>query len=240
MAARLCIFCVAFLLGSMLTLDVPPELIVWNVGQGQWITIIKDGVCWHIDMGGEFAPWSEIRATCRHSPNRVSLSHWDMDHIVFAPGARTQLPDVCLLNAPLGRASPRKEAMILSIPKCIESSPFEQWSDPLGKTANEKSWVVLWQSVLAPGDSPRIEERKWLRHLTGLDRVRFFVLGHHGSRTSTSPALIHALSSVRFAISSARFRRYGHPHAQVVRDLRHARVPLLRTEEWGTIHIRLD
>ena len=222
------------------SIDVPPELIIWNVGQGQWVTIIENQVCWHLDMGGEFAPWSEIRKRCRRIENRISLSHWDMDHIVFANGSRNQLPNLCLINAPVGRASPRKEAMILSLPKCGVSSPFEQWSDPTGRTANDKSWVVQWKGVLAPGDSTRTEEKKWLHHMPHLADARFFILGHHGSRTSTSPSLVNALSNLKFAVSSARFRRYGHPHQEVVRELSRARVPLLRTEEWGTIHVRLD
>ncbi|MGZ3722105.1 MAG: ComEC/Rec2 family competence protein [Bdellovibrionales bacterium] len=240
MAARFGIFCLAFLLGTLGANDLPPELIVWNVGQGQWATIIDENICWHIDMGGEFAPWAQIRGRCRRLENRISLSHWDMDHIVFASSSRNQLPNLCLVNAPEGRSSPHKEAMILSIPKCRAPSPFEQWSDPLGRTANDKSWVILWKGVLAPGDSTRTEEKKWLRHIKGLSSVRFFILGHHGSRTSTSVPLLNSLTNLRFAISSARFRRYGHPHQEVVRELIQARIPLLRTEEWGTIHMRLD
>jgi competence protein ComEC len=94
--------------------------------------------------------------------------------------------------------------------------------------------------LLAPGDSPRDEEKKWIHHFAGLERVRVLVLGHHGSRTSTSQDLLAKLSGVRVAIASARFRRYGHPHTEVVRELAQRKISLLRTEEWGTIHMRLD
>jgi len=240
MAARVCVFLLVFLLGTYASRDSPPELIVWNVGQGQWATIIDDQACWHIDMGGEFAPWKEIRALCRTRENRISLSHWDMDHIGFAGGARSQLPNLCLINAPEGPASVKKESLVLSLPRCGVPSPYTQWSNPKGKTANAKSWVVLWRGVLAPGDSPRDQEKLWTRHLEGLEKVRFFILGHHGSRTSTSVELLQRLTHVKLAIASSRFRRYGHPHEEVVRELDHARIPLLRTEEWGTIHMRLD
>ena len=33
MAAQICVFCLAFLLGTMGSVDLPPELIIWNVGQ---------------------------------------------------------------------------------------------------------------------------------------------------------------------------------------------------------------
>lgn len=240
MAPQIGFFLIASLIGASLSFDSPPELIVWNVGQGQWVTVIENDVCWHLDMGGEFAPWREIRERCRHSANRVSLSHWDMDHIVFAPRARSQLPDLCLENAPLGHSNPRKEAMILKIPKCKETPPYLTWADPNAKSANQKSWVVLWRQLLVPGDSPRDEEKRWIHYFTGLENVRILVLGHHGSRTSTSQNLLAKVPALRVAIASARFRRYRHPHAEVVRALAQRKIPLLRTEEWGTIHMRLD
>jgi len=238
MAARLCVFALVSLIGTMSATELRRELIVWNVGQGQWVTFVEGGMCWHVDMGGEFAPWPEIQHLCRARENVVSLSHWDRDHISFAGAARTRLPHICLLNRPEGVSSVNKSRMIDALPHCTFHSPFAQWSDPAGKTANAKSWVVEWHHVLAPGDSPRGEEARWIWHLP-LDQVTILVLGHHGSRTSTSPELLAHLPALREAVSSARFRRYGHPHVEVVEELRRAHVPLLRTEEWGTIHFAL-
>jgi competence protein ComEC len=240
MAAQAGIFLIAFFFGTLGSRDVPPELIVWNVGQGQWATIDDGEICWHLDMGGEFAPWKQIRARCREKENRVSLSHWDSDHLVFLGPSRSHLPNLCLLNRPEGRGSPRKEALLDAVPVCGARSPFAQWSAPAGRSANDKSRVVLWRGVLAPGDSTRAEEKKWLHELPGLESTRLLILGHHGSRTSTSTALLRRLKNLRVAIASARRRRYGHPHAEVVNELIEARVPLLRTEEWGAIHFRLD
>ncbi len=239
MAALVGVFLLVFLIGSQGARESHSELIVWNVGQGQWATVIDETACWHLDMGGEFAPWQEIMAACRKRPNRVSLSHWDVDHISFVSKARMNLPDICLLNRPEGPGSPHKERTLAPLSRCHQLSPFEQWSDPLGKTANGKSWVVLWNGILAPGDSPRIEEKKWIPYFRGFPSVRFLILGHHGSRTSTSKELLESLPKLQLAISSARVRRYGHPHSEVVRELSEAHVPLLRTEEWGTIHIEL-
>lgn len=239
MAARFGVFLLFYLLGVRGAEEVTPELIVWNVGQGQWVTVIDESACWHIDMGGEFAPWREVMERCRNRANRISLSHWDQDHIVFVGGARMKLPNLCLLNAPVGRSSPRKEALIASLPPCADHAPFAQWSDDGGKSANDKSWVVNWRGVLAPGDSTRHEEKKWIHALEGLAEVRVLILGHHGSRTSTSKELLFNLPNIRMAIASARKRRYGHPHPEVVRELSQKNVPLLRTEEWGHLHVWL-
>lgn len=29
-------------------------LVIWNIGQGQWVTAINETICFHFDMGGEF------------------------------------------------------------------------------------------------------------------------------------------------------------------------------------------
>lgn len=239
MATRLCLFCLVFLFGSTLTLETPLELIIWNVGQGQWVTLLDDQACWHLDMGGEFAPWKEIMQRCRRRPNRISLSHWDMDHIGFLRAARRHLPQLCLIHRPEGVASAAKMAMLEPVPTCLQESPFADWSNPNGKTANAKSWVVLWRQVLAPGDSPRDQEKKWIHKIVGLSDTRILILGHHGSQTSTSRELLHHLPQLKMAISSARYRRYRHPHSEVIRELEELKIPLLRTEEWGSIHIFL-
>ena len=33
--------------------ETAKRLIVWNVGQGQWVTWVQDKVCLHFDAGGE-------------------------------------------------------------------------------------------------------------------------------------------------------------------------------------------
>ena len=65
MAALVGVFLLVFLIGSQGARESRPELIVWNVGQGQWATVIDETACWHLDMGGEFAPWQEIMGACR-------------------------------------------------------------------------------------------------------------------------------------------------------------------------------
>ena len=35
------------------------KLILWDVGQGQWATLISSDYCHHFDMGGEKAPWEK-------------------------------------------------------------------------------------------------------------------------------------------------------------------------------------
>jgi len=238
-AAQACLFLLILLLTPKLSMKDRPSLAIWNVGQGQWVTVRDHLGCWHFDMGGEFAPWREIMALCRSERNHVILSHWDWDHVGFVGRARIYLPNICLMLGPQGRASPRKEKLLAGLEPCAAHPAFAVWSGALQKTANASSHVVLWRGILLPGDSSRDQEKYWAHQFPGVPSARLLVLGHHGSATSTGQELLKQMQNLKLAISSARFRRYGHPHIRVRQDLRKRGVPLLRTEDWGSIRMEL-
>ena len=240
MATRCGLFALVFFVAHQLYIESRTHLIVWNVGQGQWVTIVTTEACWHFDVGGEFASWSKIAQVCRQKPNRVSLSHWDWDHLGLLHRAQRSLPQICLVNHPLGPASAHKQEWLSRFPLCALSTlPFAYWENAQAKTVNGRSRVVAWQGMLAPGDSTRHEEKIWIHSLKEAQHTRFLILGHHGSRGSTSPALVATLSHLQTAIASSRFRRYGHPHRDVENLLQKAHVPLLKTEDWGNLHFDL-
>ena len=63
---------------------------------------------------------------------------------------------------------------------------------------------------------------------------------HHGSRTSTTEALLGA-ARPRWAIVSAGFRNhFGHPHPDVLRRLAAAGVRVFRTDRDGSVRVRTD
>ena len=91
------LFILVILLPVTIPGDVSRQLIVWNVGQGQWVTLIDRSECWHFDTGGEIAPWDGLIELCATRLNRIFLSHWDKDHISFANGLARRTPS-CLLS----------------------------------------------------------------------------------------------------------------------------------------------
>lgn len=213
-------------------------LVVWNVGQGQWLTRIDAVGCHHFDMGGEKNPLPRVRRLCRDKENFIHLSHWDWDHVSFALKARKALPRACLRLPPLGKSSAYKMKILKAFPPC-QTSPADfqeltSWrTTELPKKSNDLSHVLLVAKAwLIPGDSSRSQEKIWSEHRL-LVHARALVLGHHGSRTSTSETLLQKLPFLKFAIASARSERYGHPHEEVRQRLRKHRVPLLTTEDWG-------
>ncbi|MGE0527927.1 MAG: hydrolase [Bdellovibrionales bacterium] len=239
MAARLGVFLIVWL--WLLPLgEVPrPLMVVWNVGQGQWVTVRDERGCWHFDAGGESAPWRQVMRLCRHLPNYLSLSHWDWDHIGFVAQMAYHLPNTCLLHEPPGSATARKARIVERIGRCSIPPTYPFWENPaVTDSSNALSRVLHWRGILIPGDSTRHEEAVW-RQTLDLRSVRILILGHHGSQTSTSRELLHTLSSLRMAIASSRYERYGHPHRRVREELQHAHVPLITTEDWGHIIIWL-
>lgn len=221
-------------------------LVTWNVGQGQWLTHISNSHCRHFDMGGETFPWKTLRKACHGKTNLVYLSHWDWDHIGAlskTQRVRTNLPELCLKLRPRGKSSRYKERLLKRWPHCQNSmnlSPddLRQWSPSTGKDSNSQSHVLRMGDILIPGDSPATEERTW-RQLPWIRSARILILGHHGSRTSSSEALLTELPSLKLGIVSARWARYRHPHPQVLERFARRSIPLIRTEDWGNIWIEL-
>ncbi|MBX2989049.1 MAG: hydrolase [Bdellovibrionaceae bacterium] len=211
--------------------------IVWNVGQGSWVTFVEGGACRHVDAGGERWPLRALRQRCGDRRQEIFLSHWDLDHVGGVKSLRRLWPDSCLGAAPGGRtASPRKLALLRGLPSCPSPAPELNeihWSVK-SPSPNARSRVWVWRDrLILPGDSPRAEEERWAGALPRRHRLRLLLLGHHGSRTSSSDFLLRRLPGLRLALVSSRQARFGHPHREVIQRLRQRKIPILRTEEWG-------
>lgn len=71
-------------------------------------------------------------------------------------------------------------------------------------------------------------------------RADVLKVGHHGSRTSSSDALLDAVAP-GLAIASCGVRnRYGHPHPVTTERFRARAIPLLRTDCLGTVVVTTD
>lgn len=216
------------------------QLIVWNVGQGQWVTEVSHQSCIHFDLGGEKDVSKEALQVCKGKNNILFLSHWDWDHISFSAKFAAKSLNACLAQRPLGTTADWKKRQIERIPLCegkIRKSLYTPDLEKNKNTANELSEVFVSQDskILLPGDSPSSQEKKWIPRLSHL-RIEGLILGHHGSRTSTSENLLRALPYLKWTVASSRKEKYGHPHAQVVLRLNERHIPLLRTEDWGNLH----
>jgi competence protein ComEC len=227
-----------------------PLLVVWNIGQGQWITVITDSACHHFDMGGEHER-PPVLHWCLRRTNDLFISHGDLDHIKFVGWSAGRLPRFCIVAPPLDEISDRKKQMLATVPLCprqhVEDIEIRELTDLQREKNrsghNEMSRVFLVRtpdgSVLIPGDSTIEAEKVWRKNLRAQDHVHILVLGHHGSRTSTGDDLLNSLPELKLGIASARRARYGHPHAEVVVRLLLRGVSVLSTEGTGHTGFRM-
>jgi competence protein ComEC len=65
-------------------------------------------------------------------------------------------------------------------------------------------------------------------------------VGHHGSRTSTSPAFVKAVTPAYAMISDGKDNKYGHPHQETLDTLALFGAKIFRTDLLGTIVMKSD
>jgi competence protein ComEC len=109
---------------------------------------------------------------------------------------------------------------------------------------NDNSLVVRItygaRSLLFVGDAEHQAEATLLA--TVVDRLHADVLkvGHHGSRTSSTPAFIAAVAPRDAIISAGCRNRFGHPHPQTLATLREAGIRTWRTDLLGAVTVTTD
>ena len=93
-------------------------------------------------------------------------------------------------------------------------------------------------SALLTGDAgAEVEERLARKYGRSL-RSDVLKAGHHGSRTSTSPAFLDAVTPELAVISCGRRNRYGHPAPEVLRRLEGRGIEIARTDVEGTVVVK--
>jgi competence protein ComEC len=93
-------------------------------------------------------------------------------------------------------------------------------------------------SALLEGDAEAPSEARMIA--AGGLRSDLLKVGHHGSRTSTTPAFLAAVAPSYSAISVGRRNFYGHPRREVLEELQAAHVDTYRTDMLGLTSFYLD
>jgi competence protein ComEC len=96
-------------------------------------------------------------------------------------------------------------------------------------------------SMLLTGDSEETERAWWLRDHSDLAaNCTILKLAHHGSRNGTDARWLRLVRPELAVASVGTNNSYGHPHSETVSLLHRAGVPLMRTDQLGTITITSD
>ena len=222
----------------------------WNIGQGQWTTVITADTCRHYDFGGEITYWNKNRnlllKLCKDKQNILHLSHPDLDHYAYYPPMQKTLKNICWFE--IDHSSIPAKRQLRKIPLCPERKyadahsrhHFRMYKPANFRSKNDSSKVYAFKNLLIPGDSPQKHEKIWAANLTAPEKHTLLQLGHHGSRTSSSDLLFKKLSRIKMAVVQARKKRFNHPHPETIQRLKKYRIPLLTTEDWGNTAVILE
>ncbi len=95
------------------------------------------------------------------------------------------------------------------------------------------------RTVLLMGDAEEAAEERLLSDYPDL-RADLLKVGHHGSRSSSTPELLHAVQPSWAAISCGVRNRFGHPHGRALRSLEDVGATIVRTDVGGAFVFSTD
>lgn len=155
------------------------------------------------------------------------ITHDDYDH----SGGLKELQELIPISHIITQKQDVKGAISLYAPL----------ADYTGVDKNDDS-VITWfewdgLSYLFMGDAGIAAEEELLKQYQELP-CTFLKLGHHGSKTSSSQAFLHALHPALALISVGYDNRYGHPSEEVLNHLEQEGISYLSTAQHGAIAIR--
>ena len=251
------ILCLCICLGASWVEPICDDvrMTVLDVGQGQAIILQSEGKTFLVDCGGDSDTAAADAAAEKLLSMGISrldgliLTHYDRDH---AGGA------IYLLS--------RVRADALYLPVCVDtdgySEPLMQMPQAVlvddhmqisfgavtiklittdyGISNNESGLCVLFQrencDILITGDRNIYGEKDLLRQID-LPDLEVLIVGHHGSKYSTSAELLEA-GRPDIAIISVGENSYGHPTKEVLDRLAEFGCQAYRTDQQGTITFR--
>lgn len=110
--------------------------------------------------------------------------------------------------------------------------------------ANDNSYVfhvrLGERSALLVGDAELEQETDLLRLGTETLRSDLLKVGHHGSRTSSTPAFIDAVRPAHAVITSGVRNRYGHPAPETIQTLLERGIAVYRSDRHGAVSWETD
>ncbi|SDQ51039.1 competence protein ComEC [Pseudomonas sp. UC 17F4] len=172
------------------------------------------------------------------------LSHADADH---AGGARAVQRGLPVLRVQAGEAAALPE--VLQAQPCSSGERWQwdgvsfslwQWQD--AGDSNQDSCVLLVEAngekLLLTGDLDARGERAWARDWQATT-VDWLQSPHHGSRSSSSEALLKATTPRGVLISRGRYNAFGHPHPEVMARYRTHGIQAYDNVDHGALRLRL-
>jgi len=228
------------------------ELLAADVGQGNAVLVRTARHTLLYDAGPRYSPESDaghrvlvpLLAQSGETIDVLMLSHRDSDHTGGAAAVLSMQPQAPLWSS----LEPTHPLLQGRVGHRCEAGQHWEWDGvrfevqhPLARDheasrkSNALSCVLRIQgrdgAALLAGDIEAAQEREWLAR--GVSPVDFWLVPHHGSKTSSTPELLQALQPA-VALAQAGYRnRFGHPAPAVVQRYREAGIAWIDSSHCG-------
>jgi len=207
------------------------ELHVLDVGQGLAALVLTEEQTWLYDTGGRLAPGLSMLEVAvvpylhtlgRRRIDGVIVSHPDSDHAAGLDDARARWPAArVIVGVPAGKnMPPDAEACRAGKSETHDGVTFSflhPAADDAG-SENDLSCVLLVHTgagrALLTGDIERLGERRLVERVGNLS-IDVMTAPHHGSRTSSSAALLRTFTPAHVVFPAGHRNAFGFPHADV-------------------------
>ena len=236
---------------------------VLDVGQGESVLLSSGGQFALVDCGSRNSWYDAGGIAADHlatmgcgTLDYLILTHYDYDHVsgVTELLARTRV-DTLLLPDVADDAGMRLQVELAARDHGADIRYVRtETALPLGRSSltiyppgdvkgdNEQCLAILCTygdyDLLITGDMNMAAERQLIAEYD-LPDIEALVVGHHGSKSSTSEELLEAVTP-EVGIISVGDNSYGHPTEDALRRLVLADVDICRTDKQGTVHLSVN
>ncbi|HET9403851.1 MAG TPA: DNA internalization-related competence protein ComEC/Rec2 [Burkholderiales bacterium] len=240
------------------------EVVLLDVGQGVSALVRTANRALLYDAGPPFGPAADsgsriivpyLRTAGIKRLDGMIVSHDDDDHWGGAASVLQAVPVARLLTS-----LPDLDPLVVQAQPALRCEAGQLWEwdgvrfevlhptsgsydDPMVKD-NDRSCVLRIDaqggSLLLPADIERRSEEELL--VRGRERLRAEILlaPHQGSRTSSTPDFVRAVSPQIVVFPVGYRNRFGHPHRDVLERYREAGARIYRTDRDGAVTIAIS
>lgn len=228
------------------------EVWVLDVGQGlsvlirtaQHSVLYDTGPRWgSLDMG-ERLVLPSLRALGVQHLDRLILSHEDNDHAGGVLSIVQAMQVFEVISGTQGALAQRLSAQACQTDRTWEWDQvrFSLWRWEQARDDNQASCVLLVEAagerLLLTGDIDQRAERVWLQS-NQATQADWLLLGHHGSRTSSSASFLQAVQPQAALVSRGWGNSFGHPHPEVLQRLESLGITVFDTAQQGALRLEL-
>ena len=230
-----------------------------DIGQGMAVLIQTHDRAWLYDTGPQYGPETDggqriilplLRALGVTRLDGIIVSHADNDHSGGAVSILKSIPAPWLLSTvepshPIYRTITPKLSCTAGMAWQVQGLQFTtlhppmDWLHAKGFKPNALSCTVRVSdgvnSVLLPGDLEAQQEALVLERYSDQLPSTVLLAPHHGSKTSSTEAFLHAVAP-QYAVFQAGYRnRFGHPREDVLERYRKTNISILRSDSAGAV-----